>query len=151
MYEPPIQPDDTQPNTGASRSTIPNRKTAKRPLSKWAYLALILVVGISLVASISLLFPQESPESLETPLHITLMLGAERRDIESHAQTVGDLLREEGLQMLEDDALSPAPETELYDGLVITIAHARLVALQVDGERQSFRTPFDKPDAILEQ
>jgi uncharacterized protein YabE (DUF348 family) len=150
-YEPPIQPDDTQPTTGATRSTIPNRKTAKRPLSKWAYLGLILVVGISLIASLTLLFPSSSPESLEPPKQITLMLGAERRDIESDAKTVADLLREEGVQMLEDDALSPAPETELYDGMVITIAHARLVSLQVDGERQSLRTPFDKPDAILEQ
>jgi resuscitation-promoting factor RpfB len=150
-YEPPIQPDDTEPTSSATRATLARRKKHSRALPGWALLGLILFTGISLLASILLLFSPDAPDSIAEPVQLSLILGSDVRELESKAATVADLLRELNITLAADDALSPAPETAVYEGMIITIAHARLVELQVDGQRRTVRTPFDKPAAILEQ
>src|SRR5688572_17039707 len=97
-YEPPIQPDDTQPNQpSASRSTLPRRKWKAKALPLWLWLGLFVFTGISLIGSIALLFAGDSPEPNAESYSITLLLGSERRDLESSTATVGDLLEDENI------------------------------------------------------
>ena len=63
-----------------------------------------------------------------------------RREVTTHATTVGDVLRQAGLEIYPEDLVSPAPDALLEPGLVVRVQRARPVALQVDGHIVEFRT-----------
>lgn len=151
MQEPPLLPDDTQPTTMVSRATIPSRRQSR--LSIWLFLSLLIFSTISLIATLGFAFSIDT--SIESEISdeqsVTLLIADERRDIQTSAATVGDLLNEQNISLNTDDAISPALDNPLSDGLLITIAHARSVSLTVDGEVSNIRTPFDNPADILAQ
>lgn len=52
--------------------------------------------------------------TVRTPLVVTLVVDRRAQQVESTAQTVGELLREAGIEWDTDDRLNPPADTELY-------------------------------------
>ncbi len=82
---------------------------------------------------------------------ITLSVDGMSQELTVNEQTVGDVLAEEGIQVGDHDVVLPSPETEIVDDLEITVSHARLLELQVDGETRSVWTTARTVDEALTQ
>jgi uncharacterized protein YabE (DUF348 family) len=82
---------------------------------------------------------------------VTVMIGDEASQTETHAATVETLLRELSLTINDGDTVSPIPETSITSGLVIRIARARDVTLVIDDQPKAVRTLFTNPLDILNE
>jgi len=64
----------------------------------------------------------------------------QRRELRTHAATVGEALRRTGLELYPEDQVTPALKAPLQPGMVIEVQCARLVHLHADGETHQLRT-----------
>lgn len=144
--EPPIQADDTQPNNTLSTTMTP------QSWSTWALGGVILFSLIALLAMMGMVF--SGNPATETELNgasVILRVEGEQEELRSTAQTVAELLQAENITVGENDALVPPAETVLSEGMVITVARARTVTLDVNGDSQTIETPHENPAEILTQ
>lgn len=149
IHEPPIQPDDTQPS--ASRATQPRRPAKRRALlPPWALLLLMLLSGVSLVATLAFAMQRGQQPVGDALFRVTLVVAGSERIVQSQATTVGELLQEQGVSLSEADAVAPSLQTPLRADLVVTVDRARDVWLIVGGERRMIQTPLTNPQAILD-
>jgi resuscitation-promoting factor RpfB len=150
FQEQPVPPDDTHPTSPNFRPTEPRRPKPARSLPIWALFAIIIIALVSLVATLTLILTTGEPIA-QTPIrkHVTVFVGGDVREIDTQVATVGDLLREQGIQLADNDAISTSGETLLSDGMHITINRARNVSLRIDNEERTLETPFTNPQDIL--
>lgn len=154
LLEPPIAPDDTEPQTHLVDDTQPTRPVRPRRSFDWWLMALggvIALTTLSLLCTLGWAFlPTVSPP---TPMPIirsvTLVLEGNPRLVQTRAQTVADLLAEQQVILSPEDALSDPPNSLLRDGMVLYVDKARDVQLIVDEQVRVIRTPFDNPYDIL--
>ncbi|MDQ7027358.1 MAG: ubiquitin-like domain-containing protein [Anaerolineae bacterium] len=147
--EPPIAPDDTLPTPIYNRPTEPHRPKT-RFLPNWALLALITLAALSIIVTLTLVLRDGEPITTTSIYkNITLVADGDVRDIDSQAATVGDLLREQTIQLDENDAISISLDALLVEGMRITINRARTVTLVIDEEQRTINTPFTNPQDIL--
>lgn len=154
-YFPPE--DDTQP-TGIQRAWFDDTASDTRPLTPvpirrrraWWVLPGALMIGgaAALIAGAFILFVLQGQP---TPA-ITVQLQIEGRtySVTSSAATVGDLLREQEVQLSEYSVVTPDATTALTPGMMIVISVERSVTVTIDGETSIFRTIYDHPLDILE-
>lgn len=83
-------------------------------------LALLLVLGVA--------------GYVRSDHQVLLTVDGAARAVSSHADNVGALLADEGLETGWRDVVAPAPDTELVDGMHVVVRFARPVALGVDGQ-----------------
>ncbi|HWK22918.1 MAG TPA: ubiquitin-like domain-containing protein [Ureibacillus sp.] len=72
-------------------------------------------------------------------------------EILTHANTVSDLLKEEGIVISQYDKVSPSLNTKIVDGLTIDWEQAREVTISVDGSQSKVWTTESKVKNILEE
>lgn len=155
LPEPPYHADDTQPNlTVSTRDTLPNRRPhSQQVLPSWVLAMLIVGSVISLVLTVVMLGITwrrgNTPEVRLEAVTISLRVAGEQNDITTTALTVGDVLTEQNVVIGANDAVAPASETLLTDGMMITAARARDVTLILDDETRTIETPHEHPAAIL--
>lgn len=150
MFEPPRQPDDTQP--AQTRSTSPRRPRQRRDLSRAMLLVLIVCTGFSLLVTIGFavsryLIPPMPDEQRATVL---LVVDGEQRTVETSAATVRDFLREQRVSIDRLDAVSMAMDRLIEEDITITVARARSVRLRLNDEWRTLRTPLTNPYDILQ-
>nr|WP_281363397.1 resuscitation-promoting factor [Nocardioides perillae] len=68
---------------------------------------------------------------------VTLSLDGEARSVSAMAQTVGEVLEAEGVEVSERDLVTPAVDAPVEDGSRISVQFARPLELTVDGETQT--------------
>lgn len=155
FQEPSLQPDDTQPNPVLSkRQMLPDSQLQNRGrLSSRLFFVLILFSALSLIATIFLaLSPNNQPSEVRVEsVNVILRVAGEQTELSTDALTVADLLDREGIQVSVNDALAPAPDTPITEGIIIAVARARNVTLIIDGEIQLLETPHENPADILRQ
>lgn len=154
VFEPPIAPDDTQPQHYTLDDTHPTRPIRpRRPFDLWLLVlgAVITLTTISLLCTLGLAILPTVPRPTPMPISraITLMIEGNPQTVHTTAQTVEDLLKEQGIQLSADDAVSDPLNSLLRDGMTLYLDKARDVQLIVDGQARLFRTPFDNPYDIL--
>lgn len=155
LPEPPYDVEDTQPNLAvSSRDTLPNRRSYQRQmLPSWVLAVLIVGSVVSLVLTITTLGITwqrgNTPEVRLQAVSISLRVAGEQSDITTTALTVADVLNEQNVVIGANDAVAPASETLLTDGMIITVARAREVTLVLDDETRTIETPHEHPAAIL--
>ncbi len=64
----------------------------------------------------------------------------QRRELRTHAATVGEALRRTGLELYPEDRVTPGLDASLKPGMVVEVQCARLVHLHADGETHQVRT-----------
>ncbi|MBC6450269.1 transglycosylase family protein [Actinokineospora sp. HBU206404] len=67
---------------------------------------------------------------------VTVDVDGQARQINTYADTVGEVLEEEGINIGEHDSLSPSPTAEIGDDGKIVLQRGRQLHLTVDGEKR---------------
>lgn len=75
---------------------------------------------------------------VERAITVTLSVGGERpAEVHTHAETVADLLAEQGVELSEHDSVTPRPSFRLRDG-----AHVAVTLVNHDVEVEEYALPF---------
>ena len=74
---------------------------------------------------------------------VTISIDGTETEVSTRVGTVGELLQEQGVEVDAQDAVAPAPETELSDGLFIVFRNGKLINWVVDGQERPLWTTAD--------
>lgn len=72
-------------------------------------------------------------------------------DVETHADTVAELLDEQGVVVTDRDLVEPAPTTSVDDVSSVAVRHARQLLVVIDGQPTQIWTTELTVDAALDQ
>ncbi|MFI5626220.1 ubiquitin-like domain-containing protein [Nocardioides sp. NPDC051685] len=67
---------------------------------------------------------------------VIISVDGKAKDVSVHADTVGDVLEAEGIEIGDRDAVAPSVDTKVEDGSAISVRYARRLSLEVDGKSQ---------------
>ncbi|MFE6644943.1 ubiquitin-like domain-containing protein [Nocardioides sp. NPDC057772] len=67
---------------------------------------------------------------------VILSVDGKAKDVSVHADTVGEVLEAQGIEVGDRDAVAPSLDTEVEDGSAISVRYARQLTLEVDGKSQ---------------
>ena len=82
-------------------------------------------------------------------LAVALSVDGEQQTVETHAQTVGELLTEQGVVVADRDLVEPNPDTPVADVDEVTVRHARPLQVVIDGQPTQLWTTELTVDAAL--
>jgi uncharacterized protein YabE (DUF348 family) len=106
----------------------------------------VTVLSITLfVAIISLVLFEGTKQS------VTLEVNGEKRTINTHAHTVGELLSAQEIEVAKFDVVTPSVNTPIEEGLSVRWEQAKEVAIQVGPENTTIWTTEDKVKDVLAQ
>ncbi len=108
----------------------------------------VVVTALSItlfVAIISLVLFEGTKQS------VTLEVNGEKRTINTHAHTVGELLSAQEIEVAEFDVVTPSVNTPIEEGLSVRWEQAKEVAIQVGPENTTIWTTEDKVKDVLAQ
>ncbi|WP_144513569.1 G5 and 3D domain-containing protein [Bacillus sp. FJAT-22090] len=80
---------------------------------------------------------------------VALTVNGEQQEILTHANTVGELLKQNNIVVATDDFLHPSVNTSIANNLAIEWEQARQIEITVDGEIQTITTTEDLVSEIL--
>ena len=69
---------------------------------------------------------------------VTVDIDGEAHQVSTYADTVGEVLEDEGLNVGSHDALSPSPSASINDGGKIVLQRGRQLHMTIDGQRRDF-------------
>lgn len=81
---------------------------------------------------------------------VTLDVDGVKEVISTHANTVGDLLAEQGIEISNEDIILPATNTTIKDDLKVKIVFAKNVQLTVDGVSKLIASPAKDVKTLLD-
>ncbi len=128
-----------------AQSTTLKARTTRRAL--WISLGgIVLLMGCAVVciAGLALNLMHQSPTQ-----SATVVVAGIGYQVQTHSQTVGDLLREFSIPLNADDTVSPDLNSAVVSGVVVRVDRAREVTVTVDGVMQPVQTVFTNPTDIL--
>ena len=67
---------------------------------------------------------------------VIVSVDGKAKDVSVHADTVGEVLEAEGIEIGDRDAVAPSIDTKVEDGSAISVRYARKLSLEVDGKSQ---------------
>jgi uncharacterized protein YabE (DUF348 family) len=85
----------------------------------------------------------------QTGSPLAVEVDGQRRELRTHAATVGEALRRTGLELYPEDRVTPELEAPLEPGMVIEVQSARPVHLHADGETHQIRTQATMVGQVL--
>jgi uncharacterized protein YabE (DUF348 family) len=80
---------------------------------------------------------------------VALTVNGEQQEILTHANTVGELLRQNNIVVSNEDYLKPSVNTSIKNNLAIEWEQARQIEITVDGKIQTIHTTADLVSEIL--
>lgn len=80
---------------------------------------------------------------------VALTVNGEQQEILTHANTVGELLKQHNILVANDDFLQPSVNTSIKNNLVVEWEQARQIEITVDGEIQTINTTEHLVSEIL--
>jgi resuscitation-promoting factor RpfB len=156
MVQPPLLSEDTQPRTPRWHDTQPNptvlRQRWWKHRGRWIALAMIGTTSLTLIITVMILLRPVPTQTVTTLTNKTLTLdsGSEIRTIQTGANTIANMLDEQGIQVAHNDAISHPLTGLIIDGMTVTISRARDITLTINGLEQTLQTPFEYPLDILD-
>jgi len=106
-------------------------------------LSLFAIVLLGLVGGLLAVFMAQKS--------LTLTVDGHARTVHTYADTVGEVLDDQGLRTAAHDVVLPAPETRLADGDTVVVNRARPLELTVDGVRTRVYVTARNVDQALDQ
>jgi uncharacterized protein YabE (DUF348 family) len=82
---------------------------------------------------------------------VTLTVDGASRHVDTYADTVAEVLQDEGLQVAAHDLVLPTPDTHLTDGDSVVLNRARPLQLTVDGVPSEVYVTAQSVDEALQQ
>jgi len=135
-----------------NRDTLTQQTLARPPKLSHYVTSRQVIVGLALLASLSVCVAAIFFFYLTTLLEttpVTFIDGGEIRVLETHAETVGELLTLVGGDLQDGDQLSRPADELLQPNMVIEVARARQVSVLVDEQPRSIQTTLTNPAEIL--
>jgi len=86
-----------------------------------------------------------------TKKSVKLEANGETIEVSTHAKTVGQLLQEQNIDVAAHDKISPSPNTQIVNDIVISWIQAKAVTISVDGNQSKFWTTETKVEDILKE
>jgi uncharacterized protein YabE (DUF348 family) len=113
--------------------TITAKRLIQRELPHWlqGLLVLMLVVGALALLGMGM---------ARTGSPLVVEIDGQRRELRTHASTVGEALRRAGLELHPEDLVTPGVGAPLQDGQIISVQRARPINLHADGKIHQLRT-----------
>jgi uncharacterized protein YabE (DUF348 family) len=87
----------------------------------------------------------------QTQTRMTLMVDGYGQPFRTHQTSVEALLKEAGLEIHQEDIISPGLEASIAEGEVLSVRRARPVAVQVDGRTIEMRTHSQTSGDLLQE
>ncbi|WP_163969225.1 G5 and 3D domain-containing protein [Oceanobacillus halotolerans] len=84
-------------------------------------------------------------------VEVTLIDNGEAQTVKTASDTVEELLKEEGIDVGEHDAISHDPEEPIESGMEIDYKTAKQVTVTIDDEEQVYYTTVDTIEAFLKE
>ena len=82
---------------------------------------------------------------------VTLTVDGQAREVSTYADTVGEVLADEGLEVASHDVLLPAADAPVGDGASVVLNRARPLQLTVDGvQREVYVTALSVDEALAQ-
>ena len=107
----------------------PTPSTSPSPTtSRWSRTGFLVVLTAALVAGIAAL-----AWYVTSPVAVELSIDGVVKPLDTRADTVADLLVEQGVEASGDDLVIPSPGTELADGTEVVVRYARPLTVTIDG------------------
>ena len=147
-----------------SQSLAPGRRAAAHRsaagsnwlLTRGRWLPILVIAFTSCTLTITLaLFiraiPTASGVESGAGLQVSIHYAGALHRVTTSADTVGALLGEQGIELTAAEALSPAADERLTDGMAVTVLRQRRVSLEENGKESAHHTLLVKPLAILNE
>ncbi len=115
------------------------------PLTKkitWATTAAVLTVGLVLG---TFAFASASKKS------VTVSVDGKEQVVQTSADTVADVLDDQGISLGKHDAVAPSPDSSVDDGSRVAVSYGRKLILNLDGHKQTYWTTATSVDDALQQ
>ncbi|GAC92321.1 hypothetical protein KN10_2757 [Anoxybacillus flavithermus NBRC 109594] len=71
---------------------------------------------------------------------VTLYANGKEQKVRTHANTVAELLKEQNIQLKQEDFISPSPQAKIVDHLTVKWEASKPIVLVVDGVEKKLRT-----------
>ncbi len=84
-----------------------------------------------------------------TAASVVVNVGTQHAVAHTHQSTVRGLLAEAGVYLEHEDTITPALDSPIHSGMVVSVDKARAVLLDVDGQQRRILTHLTDPRAIL--
>jgi uncharacterized protein YabE (DUF348 family) len=104
-------------------------------------LAVLMIVGV--VATTAVVYASSKKS-------VVVSIDGQEKEISTRADTVGDVLDDQGIDLGEHDAVAPAETASIDDGSRIAVSYGRQLTLTIDGEEQTYWTTATNVDDALE-
>ncbi|MET0785324.1 MAG: ubiquitin-like domain-containing protein [Paenisporosarcina sp.] len=105
--------------------------------------------GIAIVAVLMFVSVLSAVLYVGTKHTVALSMNGKQQEIKTHADTVGDLLAEQNIQISNADLVSPSVNTLIEDGLSVKWEQANEITITVDGQKQTITTTANQVSEIL--
>lgn len=106
-------------------------------------------VGIAVLSVILVVSVISAVLFLGTKQTVALTVNGKQQEINTHADTVGDLFDEQNIQVSDADLVSPSLNTKIEEGLSIEWEQAKKITITVDGEIKTIQTTADQVSEVL--
>ncbi|WP_019414134.1 G5 and 3D domain-containing protein [Paenisporosarcina sp. TG20] len=105
--------------------------------------------GIAVLATILFISVISAMLFVGTKNTVALTINGKVLEVQTHANTVEELLYEQSIQVSEADLVSPSASTLIEDGLSVEWEEAKKVVITIDGEKQILQTTADQVSEVL--
>lgn len=82
---------------------------------------------------------------------VTLTVNGQQQELATHADTVGELLEEQEIDVAEADHVYPSLNTSIAHDLAVEWEQAQTITILIDGKKQTIDTTADRVSDILAQ
>lgn len=82
---------------------------------------------------------------------VTLTVNGQQQELATHADTVGELLEEQNIEVAQADHVYPSLNTSIAHDLAVEWEQAQTIMIRIDGKTQTIDTTADRVSEILAQ
>ena len=108
----------------------------------------LLIIGILAIFAVSVLIMGFSTVLAKD---VNLIVDGEEEVISTYANTVEDFLISEDIELSKDEAVFPAKDTEITDGMDIKIAKYKTITLKIGGKEEKKKVLSDTVDDLMKE
>lgn len=106
-------------------------------------------IGIAAIAVILIVSVISAVLFIGTKQTVALTVNGKQQEVNTHADTVGDLLNEQNIKVSDADLVSPSLNTKIEEGLSIKWEQAKKITITVDGKKQTIQTAANQVSEVL--
>ncbi len=149
--------EDTAPLSPSGQAAQPVLATGRHWLlerGRWLLSLLVVFTSCTLILTLMLFvraIPAASVVDSGRVIGVSIHYRDSLRQVTTSAETVGDLLKEQGIEMPLNANLSPAASERVIDGMVVTVSLNREVSIVEDGIERDVNTTHENPLDILQE